>query len=613
VLGTRKTLLLAGALLIAGLAVWFGRAPAPPEVAFSVFLGKVEQTPSDFKPRHRLQILASGGKLAEFQGRWRDDSPFTTLGYLSPEILDKLNAASVGFEVVPMTAAGAWRQLGLTFLVLGVILTLLLSSTRRSSFGAGMLESFGQSRAKLVSPGQRTVTFADVAGIDEARDEMEEIIAFLREPRKFTKLGARIPKGVLMMGPPGTGKTLLARAIAGEAGVPFFSTSGSDFVEMFVGVGASRVRALFEQGKKSAPCIIFVDELEAVGRQRGTGVGGGHDEREQTLNQLLVEMDGFAANEGVILIGATNRPDVLDPALLRPGRFDRRMVIQPPDLRGRLGILKVHTRKTPLSPGVDLQVIARGTARFVGADLASLVNEAALQAARGDKAQLEMHDFEVARDKVLMGPERRSMVMSESDRQATAYHEAGHAVVGKLMKSSDPIHKVTIIPRGQNLGLTQQLPTGEQLHLSKDAAEDQIALAMGGRAAEELMLGRVTSGAANDIRTATALARRMVCEWGMSDRLGPLSFGHRERVVFLGRDLSEPRRYSEQTAGEIDSETRRIVNENHERARRLVLAHVEQVKLVAEALLELETIGAAELDLLLAGTKVERRPFAAAE
>jgi cell division protease FtsH len=483
---------------------------------------------------------------------------------------------------------------------------------RQLQAGGGKAMSFGKSKAKLLSDHQNKITFKDVAGIEEAKEEVEEIIAFLKDPKKFTRLGGRIPKGVLMMGPPGTGKTLLARAIAGEAGVPFFSISGSDFVEMFVGVGASRVRDLFEQGKKNAPCIIFIDEIDAVGRHRGAGLGGGHDEREQTLNQLLVEMDGFESNDGVILIAATNRPDVLDPALLRPGRFDRRIVVPRPDVKGRLGILKVHTKKTPLASGVDLDVIARGTPGFSGADLENLVNEAALLAARADKDRLDMHDFEMAKDKVLMGPERRSMIISENDKRVTAFHEAGHALVGKMMKGSDPVHKVTIIPRGRALGLTQQLPLEDRLNLSKEAARDQIAVAMGGRVAEETVFGQITTGASNDIMMATDLARKMVCEWGMSDKLGPLHFGRREEMVFLGRDFAEQKDYSEQTAIEIDAEVRLIVTENYDRARKLVLEHMDKLKLLAEALLEFETLEGSEIDLIFAGKALDRQPSAAA-
>jgi cell division protease FtsH len=447
-----------------------------------------------------------------------------------------------------------------------------------------------------------------VAGIDESKDELEEIISFLKDPKKFTKLGGRIPKGVLLMGPPGTGKTLLARAVAGEAGVPFFSISGSDFVEMFVGVGASRVRDLFEQGKKNAPCIIFIDEIDAVGRHRGAGLGGGHDEREQTLNQLLVEMDGFESNEGVILIAATNRPDVLDPALLRPGRFDRRIVVPRPDLGGRLGILKVHTRKVPLDAGFDLTKIARGTPGFSGADLENLVNEAALYAARRNKEKVEGNDFEYAKDKVLMGTERRSLIISDKEKRTTAVHEAGHALVAKVLPNADPLHKVTIIPRGRALGLTQQLPEEDRLNINQEFALNQIAILMGGRVAEEITFGQKTTGAGNDIEQATNMARAMVCEWGMSERMGPLAFGKKEGEVFLGRDMASTQTYSEQTAREIDSEVRRIVNEQYERAKKILLERREGLDKIAEALLEYETLDLADVDVLLGGGAINRPP-----
>jgi cell division protease FtsH len=445
-----------------------------------------------------------------------------------------------------------------------------------------------------------------VAGAEEAKQELEEIIAFLKDPKKFTRLGGRIPKGVLLMGPPGTGKTLLARAIAGEAGVPFFSISGSDFVEMFVGVGASRVRDLFEQGKKHAPCIIFIDEIDAVGRHRGAGLGGGHDEREQTLNQLLVEMDGFESNEGVILIAATNRPDVLDPALLRPGRFDRRVVVSAPDVKGREAILKVHTRKTPMSTDVKLQVIARGTPGFSGADLENLVNEAALLAARQNKKFLEMSDFEEAKDKVLMGVERKSMVLSDQEKKTTAYHEAGHTLVGKFMPGTDPIHKVTIIPRGMALGLTQTLPNEDKMSLSRDKAENNIAFLMGGRVAEELVFKQKTTGAGNDIERATELARRMVCEWGMSDVLGPITFGKKEEAIFLGREIAQHRDYSEQTAQTIDREIRDIVEKNYRRAREVLTTKLHILHDLATALLEYETLDGNEVERIVNGLKIER-------
>jgi cell division protease FtsH len=443
------------------------------------------------------------------------------------------------------------------------------------------------------------VTFADVAGADEAKDDLQEIIAFLKDPKKFTKLGGRIPKGCLLVGPPGTGKTLLARAIAGEAGVPFFSISGSDFVEMFVGVGASRVRDLFVQGKKNAPCIIFIDEIDAVGRHRGAGLGGGHDEREQTLNQLLVEMDGFEANEGVILIAATNRPDVLDPALLRPGRFDRRVVVPRPDVKGREGILQVHTRKVPVAEDVDIAVLARATPGFAGADLENLVNEAALLAARSNKEKVDMGDFEVAKDKVMMGAERRSMIISDEEKRVTAFHEAGHALVAKLLPGADPVHKVTIIPRGMALGLTQQLPIDEKHTYQKDYLLNNLAILFGGRVAEELVLNHMTTGAGNDIEKATDLAHRMVCEWGMSEKLGPMTFGKKEEEIFLGRDFTQKVDYSENTAIEIDAEIRRIIQESYQRAKDLLKKNLDVLHKIAETLLEKEVLDGSEIDAIV--------------
>jgi cell division protease FtsH len=488
---------------------------------------------------------------------------------------------------------------------------------RQLQSGGGKAMSFGKSKAKLLSDHQNRVTFKDVAGVEEAKEEVEEIIAFLKDPKKFTRLGGRIPKGVLMMGSPGTGKTLLARAIAGEAGVPFFSISGSDFVEMFVGVGASRVRDLFEQGKKNAPCIIFIDEIDAVGRHRGAGLGGGHDEREQTLNQLLVEMDGFESNDGVIIIAATNRPDVLDPALLRPGRFDRRIVVPRPDLRGRMGILAVHTRKVPLAPstgatgGVDLEVLARGTPGFSGADLEFLVNEAALIAARRDKDKVEMEDFEDAKDKVLMGAERRSMFISEKEKRTTAVHEAGHALVARFIAGpggdeADPVHKVTIIPRGRALGVTQQLPPEDRLSMTKEFAQNQISILMGGRVAEEIVFKQKTTGAGNDIERATELARSMVTEWGMSEEFGPLNFSSGKQEVFLGRDFSSGSSLSEDTARRIDGEIRRIVVQQYERATSILTEHRKELETISEALLEYETLDGDDIDTLLRGGKIDR-------
>jgi cell division protease FtsH len=472
---------------------------------------------------------------------------------------------------------------------------------RQMQSGGNKALSFGKSRARLLSSQQKKVTFKDVAGVEEAKEELTEIIEFLKEPQKFQKLGGRIPKGVLLMGPPGTGKTLLARAIAGEANVPFFSISGSDFVEMFVGVGASRVRDLFEQGKKNAPCIIFIDEIDAVGRHRGAGLGGGHDEREQTLNQLLVEMDGFESNDGVILIAASNRPDVLDPALLRPGRFDRQVVVPLPDIRGREGILKVHTRKIPLSDDVNVSVIARGTPGFSGAALANLVNEAALNAARYSRKVVAMSDFEGAKDKVLMGKERKSMVITESDKKVTAYHEAGHALVAFMMPGSDPLHKVTIIPRGMALGLTQQLPETDKHNYTKGFVEGQIAILMGGRCAEKIFLDLETTGAANDIEVATERARKMVTEWGMSPTMGPLSFGKKEEQIFLGREISQHRDYSEDTAIRIDQEVKRIVEEAYTRANKTLEENRESLVRLAEALLEYETLDGTDIEAIIKG------------
>ena len=478
---------------------------------------------------------------------------------------------------------------------------------RQMQSGGNKALSFGKSRARLLSSQQKKVTFKDVAGVEEAKEELTEIIEFLKEPQKFQKLGGRIPKGVLLMGPPGTGKTLLARAIAGEANVPFFSISGSDFVEMFVGVGASRVRDLFEQGKKNAPCIIFIDEIDAVGRHRGAGLGGGHDEREQTLNQLLVEMDGFESNDGVILIAASNRPDVLDPALLRPGRFDRQVVVPLPDIRGREGILKVHTRKIPLSEEVDISVIARGTPGFSGAALANLVNEAALNAARYSRKLVAMSDFEGAKDKVLMGKERRSMVITEADKRVTAYHESGHALVAYMIPGSDPLHKVTIIPRGMALGLTQQLPETDKHNYTKEFVEGQICILMGGRCAEKIFLETETTGAANDIEVATERARKMVTEWGMSPTMGPLSFGKKEEQIFLGREISQHRDYSEATAIRIDEEVRRIVEEGYKRAWNVLESNRDALVRLAEALLEYETIDSCEIEAIIKGEPIEKK------
>ncbi len=539
------------------------------------------------------------------RGSYLDGSgSFKTLAPQDNELIPALMKNKVEIQVMPeddnpwyLTALVSW--LPMIFLI-GVFVFFM----RQMQAGGGRAMSFGKSRARLINEAQNKVTFDDVAGVEEAKEELREVIEFLRDPKKFTRLGGKIPKGVLLMGAPGTGKTLLAKAVAGEASVPFFSISGSDFVEMFVGVGASRVRDLFIQGKKNAPCIIFIDEIDAVGRHRGAGLGGGHDEREQTLNQLLVEMDGFETNEGVILISATNRPDVLDPALLRPGRFDRQVVVPPPDIRGRAAILRVHTKKAPVAKDVDLETVSRGTPGFSGADLANLVNEAALAAARRDGDQIAMFDFEYAKDKVLMGMERRSLVLSEEERRNTAYHEAGHAFVARMMPGSDPIHKVTIIPRGRALGVTQQLPIDDRHTYAKDYLLAQIAVLMGGRAAEEMFLNHMTTGAGNDIQRATELARKMVCEWGMSDSLGPLTFGQKEEQIFLGKEFARHRDFSEETAMTIDAEIRRFVTENYQRAASVIAENKETVQKIAEALLERETLNSQELEILMQGREL---------
>jgi cell division protease FtsH len=493
----------------------------------------------------------------------------------------------------------SWLAIVLQWVPMLLFIGVWIFFMRQMQGGGAKALSFGKARARLISEKQNKVTFQDVAGVDEAKEELREIIEFLKDPPKFQKLGGKIPKGVLLVGPPGTGKTLLAKAIAGEANVPFFSISGSDFVEMFVGVGASRVRDLFEQGKKHAPCIIFMDEIDAVGRHRGAGLGGGHDEREQTLNQLLVEMDGFETNEGVILIAATNRPDVLDPALLRPGRFDRQVVVARPDVRGREEILKVHSRRIPLAPKVDLKVLARGTPGFSGADLANLVNEAALLAARQDKKVVEMIDFENAKDKVLMGVERRSMIISETEKKTIAYHEAGHALVADLLPGADPLHKVTIIPRGRALGLTQQLPADDKYNYSRDYLVNRITILLGGRAAEEIVFQQQTTGAGDDLEKATDMARKMVCEWGMSDKMGPLTFGKGEEHIFLGREVARPKDFSEETAVLIDSEIKRIVMECASRARHMIETNLEKLHALARALLERESLDGEEIARIL--------------
>jgi cell division protease FtsH len=520
---------------------------------------------------------------------------------LTQLLLDK----KVAIQAKPDEEKFSWFSIFISWFPLILLVGVWIFFMRQMQAGGGKAMSFGKSRAKLLTENQVKITFEDVAGIEEAKEELNEIISFLKDPKKFTKLGGRIPKGVLLMGPPGTGKTLLARAIAGEAGVPFFSISGSDFVEMFVGVGASRVRDLFLQGKKSAPCIIFIDEIDAVGRHRGAGLGGGHDEREQTLNQLLVEMDGFESNEGVILIAATNRPDVLDPALLRPGRFDRQVVVPRPDVKGREMILGVHAKKVPLSPDVDLAVIARGTPGFSGADLANVVNEAALLAAREDKTVVESIDFDNAKDKVLMGVERRSMVISDEEKKSTAYHEAGHTLVARTIPGTDPVHKVSIIPRGRALGVTMQLPIEDKHSYSREVLLARIAVLMGGRAAEDIIFNTFTTGAGNDIEQATEMARKMVCEWGMSDKLGPLSFGKKDEQIFLGREMSTHKNYSEATAVEIDTEIRRIVDESYTKAHSILQANLQNLHNLSECLIEKENLTGAEVDeIIAAGTPI---------
>ena len=529
---------------------------------------------------------------------------FETVGRVSDDFQDLMAAQGVefGFEREEQSILQPLLSIVLPLVLVVLIFFFFM---RQLQAGGGKAMSFGKSKARLLNESQNKVTFEDISGVEEAKEELEEIIEFLRDPKKFTRLGGRIPKGVLLMGPPGTGKTLLARGVAGEAGVPFFSISGSDFVEMFVGVGASRVRDLFDQAKKHAPCIIFIDEIDAVGRHRGAGMGGGHDEREQTLNQLLVEMDGFESNEGVILIAATNRPDVLDPALLRPGRFDRRVVVPRPDVAGREGILQVHTRKTPLSSDVDLEIIAKSTPGFSGADLENLVNEAALLAARNNKDSIEMDDFDHAKDKVLMGAERKSAIISDRDKRVTAYHEAGHALVAALLPQGpdvDPLHKVTIIPRGRALGVTQQLPAEDRLNATKEWANNRIVIAMGGRAAEEIVFDQITSGAGSDIQQATNIARKMVCEWGMSETLGPLNFGGEGEEVFLGRDYNRASRgYSEETAQKIDAEILTLVNSSYALAVKLLQDNMGKLTDLAEALLEFEALDSDEIQLALDG------------
>ena len=563
---------------------------APEEdVIFSEFMAKLDKGEVErviIKSSHISAVL-------------KDKTRIRTYSVEYPELVKVLRERGVQIEAKPPDESPWYITFLVTWGPFVLFLGLWFFLMRQMQMGGNKALSFGKSRARMLTEERKKVMFSDVAGVDEAKEEVLEIIEFLRDPRKFQKLGGRIPKGVLIVGPPGTGKTLLAKAIAGEASVPFFSISGSDFVEMFVGVGASRVRDLFEQGKKHAPCIIFIDEIDAVGRLRGAGLGGGHDEREQTLNQLLVEMDGFDTTEGVILVAATNRPDVLDPALLRPGRFDRQVVVNRPDLRGRTEILKVHTKKVPIATDVELEKIARGTPGFSGADLENLVNEAALWAARQNKKEVEVVDFEMAKDKVLMGAERKSLILSDDEKRTTAYHEAGHALIAKLIPGTDPVHKVTIIPRGRALGVTMQLPTDDRHNYSKEFLYNNLAILMGGRVAEELVLKHITTGAGNDLERATDLARKMVCEWGMSEKLGPLTFGKKEEEVFLGREMGSRRDFSEQIALEIDYEVKRLVTENYERAKRLLTEHMPSLKGLAEALLEKEVLDSADIDQII--------------
>jgi cell division protease FtsH len=571
--------------------------PTSNEISYSQFRQDVEQGAIK-------SVTIRGNRIT---GSYVDGAKdFRTLAPEDPNLVQELLKNKVMVEVSP-EEENSWYFTALMYwLPMVVLIGIFIFFMRQMQAGGGRAMSFGKSRARLINDPQNKVTFKDVAGVAEAKEELSEIIQFLRDPKKFTRLGGKIPKGVLLMGSPGTGKTLLARAVAGEANVPFFSISGSDFVEMFVGVGASRVRDLFVQGKKNAPCIIFIDEIDAVGRHRGAGLGGGHDEREQTLNQLLVEMDGFESNEGVILVSATNRPDVLDPALLRPGRFDRQVVVPPPDIRGRTAILQVHVRGVPSDVDVDLETIARGTPGFSGADLANLVNEAALNAARRDAKSLNMEDFEYAKDKVLMGGERRSLVMSLEERTNTAFHEAGHAFVARVTPSADPIHKVTIIPRGRALGVTQQLPLDDRYTHSRDYLIGTIQVLMGGRAAEEIYLGQVTTGAGNDIERATEIARKMVCEWGMSDTLGPLTFGQKEEQIFLGKEFSRHRDYSEKTAISIDKEIRSIITSKYHEAKKIIEENRDAVKRIAETLLERETLNADEMEKVIAGKELPK-------
>jgi len=561
------------------------------ELSYSEFIKEVDEG--------RVESVTMQGDT--LRGRLEGDKDFRTYAPPGHDAAAHILEKEIPFTVRPETQDPWYIEMMVQWFPMLLLVGVWIFFMRQMQVGGGKAMSFGKSKAKLLSEHANKVTFSDVAGIDEAKDELEEIIAFLRDPKKFTRLGGRIPKGVLLIGAPGTGKTLLARAVAGEAGVPFFSISGSDFVEMFVGVGASRVRDLFVQGKKNAPCIVFIDEIDAVGRHRGAGLGGGHDEREQTLNQLLVEMDGFESNEGVILMAASNRPDVLDPALLRPGRFDRRVVVPRPDVRGRTGILKVHTRKVPLAPDVELESVARGTPGFAGADLENLVNEAALMAAREGRDTVSQSNFEAAKDKVLMGSERRSLVLSDDEKRNTAYHESGHALVARMLPGTDPVHKVTIIPRGMSLGLTQQLPEEDRHSFNRTYLLNTLAILYGGRVAEELVLKDITTGAGNDIERATQLAHKMICEWGMSESLGPVMLKHTGEEPFLGLDFHHQREYSEDTARLVDIEVKSLLTNAYRRAEVILSANLESLHKMAAALLERETLDGPELDEILSG------------
>jgi len=587
-------------LLFALFNLFHGSATRGPEqqLAFSDFMDQVESG----------QVARVTIQGQEIQGQFRDGRQFQTYAPQDPNLVGDLRDNGVRIAAKPKEEVNPLLSILISWFPMLLLIAVWIFFMRQMQGGGGKAMGFGKSKAKLLTEKTGRVTFDDVAGIDEAKQELEEVVEFLRDPQKFQRLGGRIPKGMLLVGPPGTGKTLLARAIAGEANVPFFTISGSDFVEMFVGVGASRVRDMFEQAKKNAPCLVFIDELDAVGRHRGAGLGGGNDEREQTLNQLLVEMDGFESNEGVILIAATNRPDVLDPALLRPGRFDRQITVPNPDVLGREKILRVHMRKVPLAPDVDPRVIARGTPGFSGADLANLVNEAALIAARASKRVVTMHDFELAKDKVLMGAERRSMVMTEDEKELTAYHEAGHALVSLFVKGNDPLHKVTIIPRGRAMGVTMSLPEKDRYGYKKSEITARLAMMFGGRIAEELIYGseQVTTGAGDDIRQATDLARRMITEWGMSERLGPLRYSENEQEVFLGHQVTQRKNVSEYTARLIDEEIHRVVAESESTARDVLTEHLDDLHKLAKALLEYETLSADEVQAVLRGETIDR-------